>query len=364
MAFITGHEDPTKEKSLHDWDVYARSQSTLVFYMGVKNLPMIAERLMAAGKPADTPVALVRWGTTCRQRHFVSTLDKVADEAERLGFSAPSIIIVGGVCSLSGKLDFFSKRPLLGKGVVVTRAREQSSGLVRILAEMGACVYEFPTIEVQPLADYEAVEKEIVRLPAYDWLVFTSVNGVKHFWKQLAEFKLDSRALGGLSVAAIGPATAQALEERGILPDFVPPKYVAESVVEGLLERGIKDKRVLIPRALEAREVLPEELARAGAEVKVLPVYETMLAQSDADELLAALREGDIHCVTFTSSSTVHNFFKLVDPETIKARGENVKLACIGPVTADTLAEYGLSASIRPDDYTVPALAQALAEEL
>ena len=363
VCFITGHEDPTKEESGHNWEVYARSNSTLVFYMGVKNLPMIAGNLMAGGRSKDTPVALVRWGTRCNQESMVSTLENVAAEAERRKFAAPSIIIVGGVCSLAGKLAWFEKKPLLGKGVVVTRAREQASDLSDVLRQMGACVFEFPTITVEPLDDYDEVEQAILGLGAVDWVIFTSVNGVKHFWAQLTEIGLDTRALGGISVAAIGPATADELLLRGVTPDFVPPKYVAEEIVTGLLEQGIAGKNVLIPRAKVAREVLPEELAKAGANVRILPVYETKLTQADSSEINEALAQGKIQALTFTSSSTVENFFTLLEPDTLR-QYPDVKIACIGPVTAKTLARFGFTPDIQPEDYTIPGLAKALGEGL
>ena len=359
VCFITGHEDPTKEESGNNWAVYGRSNSTLVFYMGVKNLPMIAENLMQNGRDKTTPVALVRWGTRCNQQSMVSTLENVAVDAEARGFKAPSIIVVGGVCALHDKLAWFEKRPLLGKGVVVTRAREQASGLVRTLGDLGACVYEFPTINVVPLDDYQEAEKAILQLARYQWVVFTSVNGVKYFWKQLDEIGLDARILAGMEVAAIGPATADALRERGIKPDFVPEKYVAEHVVQGLLAKGVQGKNVLIPRARVAREVLPEELARAGCKVHVLPIYETRLAQSDADEVREAMRAGKINYVTFTSSSTVDNFFELLPADELK-QYPDVKIASIGPVTTETVKKHGCSVDISPDDYTIPGLVDAI----
>jgi uroporphyrinogen III methyltransferase/synthase len=364
VAFITGHEDPTKEASGHNWEVYAKSTSTLVFYMGVKNLPMIAENLIGNGRDPETPAAIIRWGTTCRQRSLVSTLAKLPAEAERLGYTAPSIIVVGGVCSLAPKLGWFEKRPLLGKGVVVTRAREQASDMVRLLSNLGACVHEFPTIQVGPLDDESPLEQAVLALSDYDWLVFTSVNGVKYFWSKLDEVGLDTRILGGTSVAAIGPATAEALRERGVRADFIPPKYVAEEVVAGLLDLGVAGKRVMIPRAAKAREVLPEKLREAGAEVDVVPAYETTLAHEDPAPILEALREGAIHCVTFTSSSTVHNFFKLIPREALERARDNVRLACIGPITSKTLVSYGFTPDIEPEDYTVPALSQAVANAL
>ncbi|WP_432738372.1 uroporphyrinogen-III C-methyltransferase [Maridesulfovibrio sp. FT414] len=363
VCFITGHEDPTKEQSGHNWEVYAKSNSTLVFYMGVKNLPMIAENLIANGRDPETPVALVRWGTRCNQQSFVSTLENVAEEARIRKFKAPSIIVVGGVCSLHDKLAWFEKRPLLNKGVVVTRAREQASGLVSTLGKLGACVYEFPTISIEPVEDYAPVQEEIKSLSNWDWLIFTSVNGVKHFFNQLAEAGLDARVFAGIEIAAIGPATADELVARGIKPDFIPEKYVAEGVVSGLLERGVKGKKVLIPRARVAREVLPEELVKAGAEVKILPVYETGLTENDPGPVAEALAAGKIKYLTFTSSSTVENFFNLIEPETFHGYKDAVKIACIGPVTAKTLAGFGYEPDIQPEDYTIPALVEALVQE-
>ncbi len=362
VCFITGHEDPGKAQSTLHWDVYAKSTSTLVFYMGVKNLPDICAKLMEAGRPGDEPVALVYRGTSCRQRSFVSTLAEAPAEAKRLKFTAPSIIIVGGVCGLRDTLGWFEKRPLLGRGVVVTRAREQASDFASVLEDLGACVLEFPTIAVKPLPDYAEVRTVVENLRDYGWVIFTSTNGVDHFWRILKEMGKDARALGPCQVAAIGPATADALRERGIEPDFVPPKYVAESVVEGLLARGVQGKKVLIPRAKVAREVLPEELAKAGAEVRVLPVYETGLAEAGPDEFLEWLARGDVQFVTFTSSSTVENFFALVPKERIAERRADLKIACIGPVTAKTLARFGFTPDISPEDYTIPGLAAALAK--
>ncbi|BCS88579.1 uroporphyrinogen-III C-methyltransferase [Pseudodesulfovibrio sediminis] len=362
VCFITGHEDPTKTESGNNWEVYGQSNSTLVFYMGVGNLPMIAENLMKNGRPADTPVALVRWGTRCNQTSFVSTLENVADEARERDWKAPSIIVVGGVCGLHDKLAWFEKKPMLGQGVVVTRAREQASGLVKVLQGHGACVHEFPTISVEPLNDYSAVETAILQLARYQWVIFTSVNGVKFFWEQLAEIGLDSRIFCGMQVAAIGPATADEIRARGIEPDFVPEKYVAEHVVKGLLELEIQGADVLIPRAKVAREVLPRELKAAGCNVTVLPVYETKLVQASGDEIEASLEKGDIQYVTFTSSSTVENFFDLVSPDTLK-QYPDVKIASIGPVTSETLSKFGFAADIEPEEYTIPGLVGALIKE-
>lgn len=363
VSFITGHEDPTKPESVHNWKALAASTSTLVFFMGMKNLPDISRKLIEAGMPADTPAALVRWGTTPRHRSLVATIATLPEEGVKHGFAAPSLIVVGGVVNLHDRLNWFEQKPLLGKGVVVTRAREQASGLAAALRELGADVIQFPTIDIQPLADYAAVDASIDALPTYDWVVFTSVNGVKHFWNRLAVKGLDSRVLAGRKVAAIGPATADKLREKGIEPDFIPEKYVAEGVVEGMLARGMGGKRVLLPRAREAREVLPEELRKAGATVDVLPVYETVPSNTRKDDVLQRMADGEIHCVTFGSSSTVDNFFSLVPVDLVKAHPE-VKLACIGPVTCKTLEGYGLDCHIQPEDYTIPALVEELKKRL
>lgn len=366
VTLITGHEDPGKPGSVHHWDALARSASTLVFVMGMKNLPDIAENLMAAGMDPSTPAALVHRATTARHRSLVSTLAELPAAAVREGFTNPSVIVVGGVVSLHDKLNWFERKPLLGKGVVVTRAREQASGLAAQLAELGADVVQFPTIAIRPLDDYSELDTIVAAIAegdAYHWLIFTSVNGVRFFWRRLLRAGWDARILGGVRVAAIGPATAAALRERGIVPDFVPDRYVAESVAEGLLERGVAGRRVLLPRAREAREVLPDVLRKAGALVDVIPVYETVPAAVRREDVLERLAEGRIHCVTFGSSSTVENFLSLIPADTLR-RYPDVKLAAIGPITAATLGKHGLPCDIRPEEFTIPALVEALKTRL
>lgn len=363
VSLITGHEDPTKPDSAHNWPALATAASTLCFYMGVKNLPYITGKLMEHGMRPDMPAALVRWGTTSEHRSWVSTVSEISALAEREGIKAPSMLVVGEVVQLHDTLNWFEKLPLHGKGVVVTRAREQASGLKDTLEQLGAACHEFPTITIVPLEDYAPVREAIDGLAAYDWVIFTSVNGVRHFWNQMELMGKDARALGAAQVAAIGPATAEALLERGIRPDFIPPKYVAESVVEGLLERGVAGKKVLIPRARVAREVLPEELAKVAARVDVLPVYETKLTQEDGREIVDLLEKGRLHYLTFSSSSTVENFFALVPADTLRPYvAKGLKICCIGPVTAKTLEQFGFTPDIMPEDYTIPALVEALVQ--
>jgi len=363
VTLITGHEDPDKPGSAHNWQALAAGANTLVFVMGMKNLPEISRKLIAAGLGPDTPAALIHWGTTARHRSLISTLEKLPQEAVAHGFTNPSLIVVGGVVSLHARLNWFEKKPLLGRGVVVTRAREQASGLANMLAELGADVIQFPTITIAPLADYGQVDAVIEKLEGYDWLIFTSVNGVSHFWRRLAVRGKDSRALGGRKVAAIGPATADALRARGIEPDFIPEKYIAEGIAEGLLALGMEGKRVLAPRAKEARELLPDELRKAGAEVDILPVYQTLPADARREEVLELLREGRIHCVTFGSSSTVDNFLSLIPADTLR-QYPKARLAAIGPITKKTLERHGLTCHIMPEEYTIPALVESLKKAL
>lgn len=366
VSFITGHEDPAKPDTAHDWGALARSASTLVFYMGMKNLPDISRKLVEAGMNPDTPAAVVRWGTTPKHRSLTATIATLPEEANRHGFAAPSLIVVGGVVTLRDKLNWFEQRPLLGKGVVVTRAREQASGSAALLAELGANVIQFPTIEISPLDDYTAVHQAIRALASYDMAIFTSANAVRHFRAQMVALGLDARAFAGLVIAAIGPATAEALANTGITPDFVPERAVAESAAEGILALfggNMAGKRVLLPRARQARDVLPDMLGAAGATVDILPVYETLPSCARKEEVLAMLEAGEIQCVTFGSSSTVTNFLSLIPVETLQRR-RDLKFACIGPITARTLEDAGLTCHIRPEEHTLPGLVRELAKKL
>ena len=359
VTIITGHEDPTKPDSVHNWDALARSASTLVFLMGMKNLPDIAAKLIGAGMDPETPAALVHWGTTDKQRSLASTLADLPDAAVREGFTNPSIIVVGDVVKLRDRLGWFEKKPLFGRTIVVTRAREQASDSAKLFAERGARVIQFPTIKIAPMADYAELDEAVKNMARYGWVVFTSVNGVRFFRERLDACGLDARALGGVKVAAIGPATAKAVEAMGIKPDLVPSSYVAEGVAEAMLALGMEGKRVLLPRAKEAREVLPETLRAAGAEVDVIAAYENIPSDENRQQVMEALEAGELDCVTFGSSSTVRNFLAAIPAEVIKAHPE-VKLAAIGPVTAETMRELGFEPDIQPEKFSIPALADAV----
>ncbi len=361
VTIITGHEDPTKPGSVHNWDALARSASTLVFLMGMKNLPEIAAKLMEAGMSGDTPAALVHWGTTDRQRSLASTLADLPDAAVREGFTNPSIIVVGDVVKLKDKLDWFEKKPLFGRTVVVTRAREQASGSAALLAAKGARVIQFPTIRIVPMPDYAELDDAVSHLSRYGWVVFTSVNGVRFFRQRLDALGLDARALGSVKVAAIGPATARAVEGMGIRPDLVPASYVAEGVAQAMLDLGMKGQKVLLPRAAEARDVLPRALREAGAEVDVIAAYENVPSDEHRELVMEALEAGTLDCVTFGSSSTVRNFLASIPLDELK-KHPGVRFAAIGPVTADTMRSLGLNPDIQPEAFTIPALVDAVCD--
>ena len=362
VAFVTGHEDPIKERSTIAWEHLATGVGTLVFLMGVGNLPSIAERLMACGRPGRTPVAVIRRGTVSEQRTVTGPLERIAEIVKEKGLKPPAIIVVGEVVSLRETLNWFERRPLFGKRIVVTRAREQASGFLARLAELGADCIQFPTIQVVPPESWDPLDRAIRALEAYGWILFTSVNGVRFFFERLEALEKDARALRGARVGAIGPATAEALRRRGIRPDLVPDEYRAEAVVEGLGKESLASVRVLLPRAEKAREVLPEELERRGARVDVITAYRTVKPDRDTSRVRDMLERGEIDLITFTSSSTVTNFLEMFGGEEEAVRGwvKRATVACIGPITAKTAEKLGLSVDVVPTDYTIDSLTEAV----
>ena len=360
VSFITGHERPDKKESRMQWDIFAKSDATLVFLMGVKNLSNIVTKLMENGKPADTPVALVRWGTTTRQQTVTGTLETIVDEVQKAGLKSPAIIVVGHVVSLRDELAWFDKKPLFGKKIVITRARAQASGLVAELNRLGAQCIEVPTIKIAPPEDIKPLETAIDNLGQYDWLVLTSVNGVKYFFDTLFAKGKDVRALGHLKFACIGPVTKERLADYGIISDILPDTYQAESVVEAFSDLDMTGKKVLLPRAKKARTILPEQLALMGAVVDEVTAYETRLADEGKEMLIDMLEAGDIDAVTFTSSSTVTNFLTLLEGQDTSALLEKVVLASIGPITSDTIRAQGLTPDIEAGAFTIDGLIEAL----
>jgi len=360
VAFVTGHEDPAKEASSIDWASLAKGIGTLVFLMGVKNLPHIADRLLSHGMDPETPVALVRWGTTARQFTVTGTLDTIAERVKATGLKPPAIIVVGHVVTLRETMKWFENRPLMGRRIVVTRAREQASDLVKRLSDLGAECIECPTIETVPPDDAKPLDTAIDDLSSYEWLIFTSVNGVNFFFNRLFEKNKDVRALNHVHTAVIGPATAKRLFDFGLKSDIVPESYRAESVVKAFAQEDIAGKKILLPRAKEARPVLPIELTRMGAVVDEVTAYCTKAVKDDADVILKRLKEHTIDMITFTSSSTVKNFRALLPSEGLDSLIQGVTIAAIGPITADTARNLGFDVHIVAESYTIAGLCEAI----
>lgn len=360
MAFITGHERDDKDESKINWEKLSTAVGTLVFFMGVKNLAEICRQLIAHGRSEQTPVAVIRWGTTPEQKTVVGTLQNIVEQVKQAQMKPPAIIVVGEVVRLREKLNWYESRPLFGRRVVVTRAREQASGFKSQLAALGAQCIEFPTIEIQPPPSWEPLDSAIKNLSDYQWVIFTSVNGVKFFMERLKSAALDVRELKGIRLAAIGPKTSESLENFGLIADFIPPEYRAEAILEGLEKENLGGLRFLMPRAMVARDVLPDTLRKWGAQVDVVPAYQTLLPESKSSSILQLFQDEAIDCLTFTSSSTVSNFFSLFNREEILPLLSKVAVACIGPITAETAEKFGLKTAIMPSDYTIPALVDAI----
>ncbi|HEX2188347.1 MAG TPA: uroporphyrinogen-III C-methyltransferase [Longimicrobiaceae bacterium] len=358
VAFVTGHEDPVKEDSDLDWEHLGRGVGTVVFYMGVGKMAANFERLVAAGRSPDTPAAAVEWGTYPRQRVVEGSLRTLPARVGEAGIGAPAIVVVGEVVGLRRHLGWFESRPLFGKRVVVTRARAQASDFAGALEGLGAEVVQFPTIRIVDPPDPEPLRRAASEADRFDWIVFTSVNGVARFWAALREAGRDTRSLAGVSLCAIGPATAAAIEMEGAHPDLVPERYVAESVVEGLeRETELRGARVLLARAEEARPVLPDSLRERGAEVVEVAAYRTVPDGAEAEGLRARLRAGEIDLVTFTAGSTVRNYVDVLGPEVGRA-----EVASIGPITSATARELGLPVHVEAVEYTIPGLVRAIRE--
>ncbi len=362
FAVVTGHEDPDKAESAIDWSRLATGVDTLVFLMGVGNLPKIVEQLTAHGRPADTPVALVRWGTTPRQQVVSGTLADIVDRVRAAGLRPPAVTVIGAVAALRERLRWFEDRPLFGQRVLVTRTREQASVLSARLRALGAEALELPTIRIEAPDDWAPLDGAIARLASYDWIVFTSVNGVRHLWERLAAAGLDARALHGIRLAAIGPATAAELAAHGLQADYVPDEYVAEAVAAGLGDADLVGRglRLLLPRADIARPALAILLRERGAVVDEVAAYRTLQAQAEPADLRDLLAEATV--ATFTSSSTVRNLAAMARdagldlPQALA----QATIACIGPITAATARKVGLPVHVVADEYTIDGLVRKL----
>ena len=353
VAFVAGHEDPEKEDSALDYEALARFPGTLVFYMGVKALPRIAQALVEAGRDGSEPAAVVERGTLPGQRAVSSNLEGIAAAAEEAGVRPPSVTIVGPVAARRERIAWLERRPLHGKKVVVTRARAQASELARQLDALGAEPVELPAIRIEPRLDSKEVREAIESLHTYALVCITSPNGARLLFEAMAAQGRDSRALANASVAAIGAGTETALAAGGILADIVPERFVAEELVEELNKLELDGKPVLIARAAEARELLPDALRKRGAQVDEVALYDTVAETPDPEELERA-RDADF--VTFTSSSTVRNFMAASS----NGVPEGAKVVSIGPITSEAAREAGLTVDIEAERHDIDGLVEAL----
>jgi len=353
VAFVTGHEDPEKAETALDWEALARFPGTLVFYMGVKRLADNAAALIAAGRDADEPAAAVERGTMAGQRTVVATLGTLAEAVERESIGAPALIVVGPVVERRETLAWLERRPLHGRRVVVTRARAQASGLAATLRALGGEVVELPAIRIERRIDADEVRRAVDSIHTYALVFLTSPNGVRLLFEALTAAGLDARALANATVAAIGPGTARALAERGIAADVVPKCFVAEALVDSLAAVEVQDRPVLVARAAEARDVLPDALRKRGAKVDIVALYETVRETPEPETVEAA---GAADYITFTSSSTVRNLTEaLGDRFPATAR-----IVSIGPITSEAAREAGLEVHVEAERHDVDGLVEAL----
>ena len=357
VAFVTGHEDATKEESDIDWKCLA-GIDTIVFLMGVKNLSQITANLTSHSVHADTPAALIRWGTTENQETLIGTISDIAGKAKERHFSPPAVLVVGRVVDLRGMLSWYETKPLFGKGIVITRPEVQTEEFAGLLHAQGARVIHFPTIKIVPPVSYDGLDRAIAGLSEYQWIIFTSPNGVVFFLRRLKELGRDIRDLKGLQICTLGPATAAQLEQSGIRVDLVPDEFISEGVVKAFEKINLRRSRILLPRAETARDVIPEGLAKLGSEVDVVTAYRTVNSGRDKAELVSLINDGKVDVITFTSPSTVANFMEIMGQD--YAIPKRVKIACIGPVTAAAVKKVRLPVDIIQKRYTIPGLVETL----
>jgi uroporphyrinogen III methyltransferase/synthase len=357
LSIITGSNEKNQGDIHIDWEKIASRSGTLVFLMGARKLPQIVEKLIHFGKNPDTPIAIVQWGTTARQKTWIGTLGTIMEISAKDKILPPALTIIGEVVNLKSTIEWYEQLPLFGKTIVVTRKGDQANSMIDRLHELGAEPFFFPVIETIAPDDWTPLDNALKTLSKYDGLIFTSVNGVRFFAERLKAVEQDIRELKGVRIFTIGPKTAEAVRDLGIRVDVVPENFVAESLIASM--ENIKGQRFLIPRATVAREILPEQLRKMGAIVDVAPAYQTVLPSQPVDALEKRLKEGSIDVITFTSSSTVTNFLTLIGKKLLP-EVKKVTIACIGPITAKTAREAGLNVKIMPEQYTVSSLMDAI----
>ena len=356
LTIFTGHEDPAKTESSLDFAQLAATPGTKIMLMGVERIGAITEKFLANGAAPTTPVALVRWGTTGRQSTLRGTLGDIAQKVAEAGFEAPAVAVIGDVVNLRDKLNWFETRPLFGRRIAVTRTRKQAGSLSAGLRALGADVFEMPTIRIEPPEDLRTFAELVRDAHKYEWIIFTSPNGVTAFFDLFFKMYEDVRSIGGAKIAAIGPATAAKVREQKLGVDLQPDEFVAEAVVDAFKDYGsIENVTMLIARAEQARDVLPKELTKLGAIVDIGVAYRTVPETNDVSGGLARFREEGADLITFTSSSTVENFLALKMP-----MPPGLVTASIGPITSQTMRDAGLKVDIEAKQYDIPGLIAAI----
>ena len=359
VSIITGSNESGLEHLKIDWEKISARTGTLVFLMGARKLPRIVEQLIKFKKKPSTPVAVIQWGTTSRQKTWTGTLDTIVEIAMKEKIKPPTLTIIGEVVNLKPVTDWYETLPLFGKTFVITRAESQAESFIHMLEERGAEVFLHSSIKTVAPADWGPLDQSLQVLSDYDGLIFTSVNAVYYFSQRLKEKNKDIRELKGVQVYAIGPKTAQAVKNLNILVNTVPENYVAESLIDCIGKDNIYGKKFLLPRATVAREILPDTLRKMGAKIDIVPAYQTIAPIQSDSNFLQRLDEGCIDVITFTSSSTVNNFLDRLD-NNYRNRLDKIIIACIGPITQKTAEDRGLKVTIIPKHHTIDGLILAI----
>jgi uroporphyrinogen III methyltransferase/synthase len=361
FTVLTGHEDPAKEESSIDWAQVATAPGTKVVMMGLRRIRQIAETLIGHGMAPDTPVAMIRWGTTARQHTIEGTLASIGDVAERTHFGAPTVTVIGSVAGLRSKLNWFEKRPLFGRRIVVTRTRDQAGQLARPLRELGAEVLEIPTIKIVPPNNKEDLKDALLALHEYDWIIFTSPNGVTTFFDYFFKAFDDLRDIGGVHIAAVGPGTAARLQALHLKVDLMPEEAVAAKIANAFEKyQSIENLRILLMRAEVANPELPKALEKLGAIVDDVACYQTAAETDDSTGAAARLAEAGADWITFTSGSTVEHFHKRFPLPELLQKHPGIKVASIGPETTKALASLGLTPALEARPHTVDGLVRGI----
>ena len=360
VTLITAHEDPLKKNSDVNWKALAQLKGTLVLYMGVKTLPKVTRLLVRHGRKADTPVSVIRWGTTAEQKTVSGTLESIVKNVEKAKLTPPAVTVIGAVSRLRSTIKWFEAKPLFGKTILITRSRKQASHLSDQLENLGARVLELPTIEITPIHDFRLLDRAIRQIHRYHWLIFTSENGVEAFFNRFRELKKDARVLSSIKIAAVGPGTGAKLNSYSIKPDLVPKIFTTEGLFNALKKLKLKGKRLLLLRTNIAPDFLNRSLRDLGILVTEIPVYRTEKPEGLSRKITELIHQYPIDLITFTSSSTAEHFFEALR----NGRHLGAKVISIGPVTSKTIRNFGAEVTREARVPTISGLVEAVLEEV